>query len=237
MTTTTALPAELVPPPDPPATSGREMIFVAGTVVVAMLVMQIVRGMAWQRANAFHFSDTRLWVTVAIEGAILLLWLPRLRRRGWTLRRLSVPYAHWDVARGIGLVLGARLAIWAVWVVVIMVARPFAMRVSAVQATGTVSWLALLGLAVLNPVFEETLYLGYLANALRRSSWAAALGASVALRVILHLYQGPPAFVFVLPLGLLFSIYYLRTGRLWPVVVAHIIMDVLPLGGLAHGLF
>ena len=222
--------------PDPPLTSGREMILVAATVVLPALAFQAVRRIVAATNNPLQFSDARLWITLACEVAILCLWIPPLRRRGWTLQRLSRRCEVWDIPRGIALVFGAYVAAVVVSIVASAWSPSLAGHIRAARTTGTVSWLAVLGASTLNPVFEESLYLGYLANALRRWSWPVALGASVALRVVLHLYQGPLAFVYILPLGVLFSTYYLRTGRMWPVVVAHVVMDVLPLAGIAHGL-
>ena len=53
--------------------------------------------------------------------------------------------------------------------------------------------------------------------------------AVLALRVTLHIGQGAFAFLSILPLGLIFSLYYVRTGRLWPVIGAHAMMDALGL--------
>jgi membrane protease YdiL (CAAX protease family) len=49
-----------------------------------------------------------------------------------------------------------------------------------------------------------------------------------------HAYQGPLAVVTVVPIGILFTAYYLRTRRLWPVVVAHAFQDILALEILRH---
>jgi membrane protease YdiL (CAAX protease family) len=54
----------------------------------------------------------------------------------------------------------------------------------------------------------------------------------VALRVLVHLYQGRLALIAILPLGVVFTWYYVRTKRLWPVVVAHVVVDALALSSL-----
>ena len=55
----------------------------------------------------------------------------------------------------------------------------------------------------------------------------------MALRVSVHLYQGPLlAFVAILPLAIVMTWYYARTGRIWPVIVAHVITDAIGLGSL-----
>jgi membrane protease YdiL (CAAX protease family) len=47
---------------------------------------------------------------------------------------------------------------------------------------------------------------------------------SVAIRVLYHLYQGP-ASAGIIPIGFVFAYWYARTGRLWPAVIAHGLMD------------
>jgi membrane protease YdiL (CAAX protease family) len=56
---------------------------------------------------------------------------------------------------------------------------------------------------------------------------------SVALRVAIHSYQGPIALIGILPMTIVFTWYYARSGRLSPVVVAHVITDAAGLDALA----
>ena len=74
---------------------------------------------------------------------------------------------------------------------------------------------------------EEFVLLGYLFTRLRQlgwSPWAIIIATSV-LRASYHLYQGYPAFLGNLAMGLLFGWLYQRTGRLLPFLVAHFLID------------
>lgn len=51
-------------------------------------------------------------------------------------------------------------------------------------------------------------------------------------RVAIHAYQGQMALVGITPMAVVFTCYFARTGRLWPVVVAHAIGDAAGLGPL-----
>ena len=94
--------------------------------------------------------------------------------------------------------------------------------------------LAIVLVSVVNPVFEEFLWLGYgVARLADRIGLRTAALLSLGLRLAVHVYQGPWAVLGVLPLGLAFTWYYGRTRRLWPVVVAHVLFDAL---GLAQRL-
>ena len=52
---------------------------------------------------------------------------------------------------------------------------------------------------------------------------------SLLARVLYHLYQGPEAAVWVAAFGLTLTLAYLATRRLWPVVLAHILWDIVPM--------
>lgn len=67
-------------------------------------------------------------------------------------------------------------------------------------------------------------------NALRsvpvlRADPATAVNISAAIRLSYHLYQGAAGVFAVVPLGLLFGFWFARTRQLWPLIVAHAILD------------
>ena len=86
-----------------------------------------------------------------------------------------------------------------------------------------------------NALFEELLWLGLGLTALRRFGVAGAGVMSVGLRLLIHAYQGPLALVSIIPMGTVFTAYYIRSHRLWPVIIAHAFQDLLALGALAIG--
>lgn len=75
---------------------------------------------------------------------------------------------------------------------------------------------------------EEVIVAGYLITRLRQLRWgpAAAVGAGALLRGAYHLYQGWGGFAGNLALGLFFGLFFLRTRRTWPLVLAHFLLDV-----------
>jgi membrane protease YdiL (CAAX protease family) len=222
--------------PEPPFARHREVALVGCSVLALFFAVSARRFLVNGIGTAFRLTDIGLIGTLATEIVLTAIWLPILRQRGWAVRHLGRPYENLDLLRGISLACGAWVAYILAYNVAFFVSPAFALRLNAFRPTGTVSWLTVVALAMLNPVFEETLYEGYIVNALRRSGWAVALGASVAVRVALHVYQGPVALVSILPTGLLFTGYYLRTRRLWPLVAAHMLLDVVALAPYAHGL-
>jgi membrane protease YdiL (CAAX protease family) len=84
--------------------------------------------------------------------------------------------------------------------------------------------------SVVNGIFEEMFVAGYIITALteRRGMWVA-INASVVVRLLYHLYQGPIGVLTIVPMGLLYGYVYSRTRQLWPLVVAHVLVDIIGL--------
>ncbi|MGH3787528.1 MAG: CPBP family intramembrane glutamic endopeptidase [Pseudonocardiaceae bacterium] len=93
----------------------------------------------------------------------------------------------------------------------------------------------LLALAVANALAEELLVVGYLITRLRqlRSRATAAALASAVLRGSYHLYQGLGGFIGNFVMGLVFGAVWQRTHRLWPLVIAHALIDIVAFVGYA----
>jgi membrane protease YdiL (CAAX protease family) len=102
------------------------------------------------------------------------------------------------------------------------------------KTDGRLSMETVFAVSVVNGVFEEVFVAGYAITALQqaRGMWTA-INVSTAVRVLYHLYQGPIAFLTIAPLGLLFGYVYARTRQLWPLIVAHVLLDIV---GLLYGL-
>lgn len=80
---------------------------------------------------------------------------------------------------------------------------------------------------------EEVLVVGYFITRLQQLGWRdnTALLASAVLRGSYHLYQGFGGFVGNLVMGLVFGKVWQRTNRLWVLVVAHALLDVVAFVG------
>ena len=75
---------------------------------------------------------------------------------------------------------------------------------------------------------EEVIAVGFLVTRLQqlRAGPVIAVGASALLRGTYHLYQGFGGFVGNLAMGALFGLVFVRTRRVWPLVIAHFLLDV-----------
>ena len=88
--------------------------------------------------------------------------------------------------------------------------------------------------SIVNGIFEELFVAGYIITALtaRRGMWMA-INVSVVVRLLYHLYQGPIGVLTIVPMGLLYGYVYSRTRQLWPLIVAHVLIDIIGLSALA----
>ncbi len=88
--------------------------------------------------------------------------------------------------------------------------------------------------ALQNGLLEELVMIGYLVERLRRLGWGpwTIIALSALVRGTYHLYQGFGQGLGNLVMGLVFGAWYLRTGRLWPLVLAHTLLDVVAFVGM-----
>ena len=161
------------------------------------------------------------------ESVILALLCTFLRLRGWTTERLSMNATLQDILIGIGLA----VAVYAVYVLVWWIASAAGMRASYAGnyrelADHSLTLPAIIGVSLLNPIYEETFLCGYIVTTAKGVNRPiAGINISVAIRLSYHLYQGGIGVLGIIPVGLIFAWWYARTRRIWPVFVAHALFD------------
>ena len=172
-----------------------------------------------------QFSDSSLFRIVLFEFTVAAVALGYLRLRGHSLAPL-VP-----VPTAIGCLWG--LALYAAWVIA---TRPLFTLLGAsglatqpiqeMVAGATITLPSLIAASIVNGLYEETFLIGYLLPALAAFGAPFAIGITVLVRVLYHLYQGPVGAVSVIAIGLIFAVYFWHTRKLWPVVFAHMFADL-----------
>jgi membrane protease YdiL (CAAX protease family) len=170
-------------------------------------------------------TETDLHFLLLYELPVLILLSTFLYVRGWTLQILGFRPTIADPFFGVGLaavgyLLGALIFILAHGIGLYSTSTPG-------QTPSNLSVLTVVAVSIVNPVFEEAFLCGYVICAVgKRRDLLTAINASVAIRLLCHLYQGPAAAIDIVPIGLVFAYWYGRTGRLWPVVFAHGLLDL-----------
>ncbi len=172
------------------------------------------------------FTDAAFFEIVATELLLGTAALAYLRLRGYGLGLLKItPTVMGSLAGAFLLVLGSIVGATLAY----LVARgdASAQPIAQMVARATVSPVPLVAVCIINGLYEETFLCGYLQRALASHGAAFAIGASLLVRTSYHLYQGPAGAVSVLGFGLVLSLYFQRTRKLWPIAFAHMLTDAL----------
>ena len=187
--------------------------------------------------------STQSWLDLAYQA------LGVLRLTAWALLPL-VLLAHTGVgARAVGLVRDRpwRQVGWGLALTAVIGIPGLALYLGAVaagvnlqvSASGlTETWwrpIVLVLAAAGNGAAEEILVVGYLLVRLRQIGVppAVALIGTAVLRGSYHLYQGFGGGVGNLAMGIVFALWWMRTRRLWPLILAHTLLDVFAFLGYA----
>ncbi|PFG31685.1 CPBP family intramembrane glutamic endopeptidase [Paramicrobacterium agarici] len=107
----------------------------------------------------------------------------------------------------------------------------------AVQASGLGDYWWSIPVLVLSALraalVEEIIVVGYLFTRLRELAWNrwVIIGAAAVLRGSYHLYQGFGPFIGNVAMGVVFGWMYTRFGRVAPLVVAHLLLDIVSFVG------
>jgi membrane protease YdiL (CAAX protease family) len=179
----------------------------------------------WHPGSASGFSNNSFDGTLASELILATMAFVLLWGRGYPLQMLY-PQPSWRGALA-GVVL-CGCVVLADNLVVVLLPQYATTPIAEILASTTVSWSSTIPLAVVNGTYEEIFLLGYLMRGLRRYGASTSLGIALVVRMLYHTYQGPVGVVSVMTVGLIFGLYFQRKGQLFPVVLAHIALDLMP---------
>lgn len=160
---------------------------------------------------------------------LYLLWRSGLGPR---LVGLARPRIRTDLLQGLGLAALIGLP----GLVFYLVANAAGLNLTVVPSTIDDHWWripALIAYAFANSGAEEILVVAYLISRLRRLGLSenSSLLFSAVLRGSYHLYQGLGAGVGNLVMGLVFGRFWQKTNRLWPLLIAHALIDIVAFVG------
>lgn len=179
-------------------------------------------------------NGPHLLTTLAYEIVVGAVLAGFLHIRGWTWERLGMRAAWRDPLWAVALLLVAYTAYFMLWYAVGSLWPGFYRLAAHTHLVAAhIGWPIVAAISIVNPIFEEVFVCGYVIAAVKGTSGAGvAINVSAALRLFYHLYQGPVGVVGLVPVGLTFAIWFARTGRLLPLILAHAMLDLL---GLLYG--
>ncbi|WP_072805694.1 CPBP family intramembrane glutamic endopeptidase [Rhodococcoides yunnanense] len=160
---------------------------------------------------------------------LYLLWRAGLGPR---LVGLARPRWRTDGLQGVGLAALIGLP----GLVLYLVANALGFNLTVVPSAIDDHWWrvpALVLYAFANSGAEEIIVVAYLISRLRRLGLSenTSLLASALLRGSYHLYQGLGGGIGNVVMGLVFGRYWQKTGRLWPLLLAHALIDIVAFVG------
>jgi membrane protease YdiL (CAAX protease family) len=240
-------------PPDQPTDPQRRALRIEIVVVLAVtfglsaytavlsLIEAVLLGLAAQivalnpRRSQFDLIDLGLNLAVVLH---LMAWgmlgLYLLWRSGFRPSSVGLGRPLWrpDVLGGIGLAALIGLPGIALYVA----ARALGLSAYVEPAEVNDTWWripVLIAISFANGWAEEVIVVAFLLTRLRQLSVGpvTALVWSSLLRGAYHLYQGWSAGLGNFAMGVVFGYVWQRTGRLWPLVIAHGIIDTVAFVG------
>jgi uncharacterized protein len=182
---------------------------------------------------AAAITEHHLRFLLIYEPVTFLILGSFLHARGWTLKRVGLTPRLLDPLIGVGLAIGAYTAYAALWLLTSAVKlQPAYLHGASSLVGGHFALPTVLAASIVNSLFEELFVCGYVITAAREAGHLAiGVNASIAIRLAYHLYQGGAGVVGIVPFGVILAVWFSKTGRLWPVVVAHALTDFAGLAG------
>lgn len=167
----------------------------------------------------------RLAIHELIAGGIAVFYL---RRKGWNLAPGNLDITKGLTAAGLFLfvlIYPISLLAYEVGISLGGSSEPLTQFTSSISIDLPVAVLT----SMVNGAYEELFLVGFVFKALERHETSFIVGVSVLLRVLAHVYQGPIGATQLFFFGVLFAGGFARYRRLWPLIVAHVMCDVVAL--------
>jgi membrane protease YdiL (CAAX protease family) len=178
-----------------------------------------------------HISNTRWTIGIVQEVSALLLLGYVLSRRGLGFSNLGLRWSLKDVAVGL-LVAALSYVAYAIGSLLVHLVHYWIYGSMAKGPTGADFFahpsLAAIPYSLLNPFFEELIVRAYVMTEVAEltGSSTLAVAVSVAVQFSYHLYYGWAGAISMAFLFLTLSLYYIRTRRALPIIVAHGFFDI-----------
>lgn len=176
-------------------------------------------------------SNSGIGLAILGEGIALSLFFVLFNRQGRQLSDLGFGFRWTDVPKGFALTVVSFMFMGLLAIIVpdaysLITLRKFPYNTSVSNIFTSSLWL-IVPFLLLNPFFEEILVRGYLMTewiSLRGSVALAAI-ISLAVQTSYHLYYGVYG-ALIVGCGLsVFAVYYAKSRRLMPVILAHMFWD------------
>lgn len=170
-------------------------------------------------------QSTTTWIDLALQltsAGVLIAW-------GGLAWYLLNEKWRWPAAKDVGVGAGLAALIGLPGLALYVTAVHLGLSKVVVPATDAVQIPTSLLWAFANGFGEEVVVVMYLLTRLGQLGWKRwqVVVASASLRGSYHLYQGLSAGVGNVVMGVVFAWYFHKTGRVWPLILAHFLIDAI----------
>jgi membrane protease YdiL (CAAX protease family) len=179
-------------------------------------------------SSSITVSNNDILKLLRIELVSFLLIAYFLWIRGWRLETLNIKVSLKLTFYGIALYIGVCLCSIFAFTLFTVILEPAVFSIGHFLDYSKLDRSVVFLCSLINPFFEEILVTGYIIQSLKhRQGFWFAIHTSIFVRLLYHLYMGPMVIILIFPMGILFAYTYARWGKLWPIIFAHIVIDVI----------
>ena len=183
-------------------------------------------------------SENLVLTSGLYEGLALIVLCALLYVRGWDINRFGLKPERQDPLIAIGLA-------GTIWLLLaLLFSAGDALHLVSLEPDGAdklpLNSLGTIVLVVLfsfvDAAFEELFLCGYvLALAKERGRVWLGVVAGLLLRVVYHSGDGVSGVIYSIPMSLVWAAWYLKSGRLWPVLLGHAFIQLMYFAAISQG--
>ena len=174
----------------------------------------------------YQFKENGHIFLLVYEVLAMILIAGVLIPRGWKLNDINLRFSWRALLHGFVIVVVTILAISSTYLLVTSAEVTSPESKNAITFGTHQNYLIWMLIIIINSVFEEFLYVGYLSKWLNHDKPAFII-ISTTLRVLVHIYQGTYNLIMHLIIGIVFSAYYTRYKLLLSLIIAHGLWNLL----------
>jgi len=168
---------------------------------------------------------------IMYETIVLVIIVLILKWQRWSLKELGLTFSIEKITAGLILFVSNYI----LYLLLYMALADFILSFeSEIASSATISFSASLNIlpltlfSIFNPIFEEFILAGYIISAMRnRFGMLTCVSVSVIFRLSFHVYQGPIILLSILPMGIIYAVYFWHKKSILPLIVGHGLMDSL----------
>jgi membrane protease YdiL (CAAX protease family) len=182
-------------------------------------------------ADPRQFQARLLGALISEAGSLAVLWYV-LSSQGRSWKNIGWSFEWLDIPRSFSLVFGSGIASYLIYIPVQLVYRSYSGHYLIPKSMHGIFGFGISAFSIaficLNPFFEELIVRGFLMSEIFALGGNAVIAVliSIAMQMSYHLYQGFTNGIVLTTTFAVFAIYFCKTRRIAPVVLAHLCIDV-----------